>query len=89
MRCSLRLLAVLVFTASVAWWIAAGARVGWWQTRVAVERVDEITGLTVVDWQERFVPGIETPSVGLLVVAATFGLTFFLRRKLPPDPHSK
>ncbi len=89
MRCLLRLVAVLVFTASVVWWIAAGARVGWWQTRVGVERVDEITALAVVDWQDRFVPGIETPAVGLLVVAAAFGATILFRRKLPPDPHSK
>ena len=81
MRCFLRLFALLIVLAAVAWWATAGARRGWWQTRVGVERTDEITGLTVVEWQERFVPGIETPVAGLLLGGGLFGATLLFRRR--------
>ena len=83
MRCALRLLALLLLLVPVFWWSVAGARIGWWQTRVGVERTDEITGLSVIEWQERFVPGVETPVLGLLVGGALFAGTFLFRRKLP------
>ncbi|MFT3830261.1 MAG: hypothetical protein QM691_11220 [Opitutaceae bacterium] len=77
----LRLLSVLVIAVALLWWAAAGARFGWWQTRVGVERADEFTGLTVVEWQERFVPGVETPIAGLLLGGAFFAGSFLFRRK--------
>jgi hypothetical protein len=81
MRRAIRLFSVLVFCVGLLWWLAVGARVGFWQTRVGVERTDEITGLTVVEWQERFVPGIETPLIGLAVGIAGFAASFLFRRK--------
>ncbi len=84
MRCLLRLLCSALIFAACSWWIVTGARLGWWQTRVGVERVDEITGLSVVEWQERFVPGIETPLLGLLLGGAGFAATLIFRRTLPP-----
>lgn len=89
MRRLVRLFSLSLAVASVAWWGAAGARVGWWQTRVGVERLDEITGLSVVEWQDRFVPGVETPLAGVLVAAAGGAVSFFFRRKLPLNQKSK
>jgi len=89
MRCALRLSALLLVLASVLWWLAAGARIGWWQTRVGVERTDEVTGLSVIEWQERFVPGVETPALGLLVGGALFGSTFLFRRNLASIQNTK
>lgn len=54
---------------------------GWWQTRVGAERTDEITGLSVVEWRDQFVPGVETPALGLLVGAAGFAGSFLFRTK--------
>lgn len=89
MRCTLRLLFTAVLLAALSWWVAAGARFGWWQTRVGVERTDEITGLTVIEWQDRFVPGVETPALGLLVGGAGFAATFLFRRKAPATNNQK
>ncbi len=89
MRCALRLPSLLLILASVLWWSAAGARIGWWQTAIAVERIDEVTGLSVIEWQERFVPGVETPALGLLLGGALYASTFLFRRKLPPNQKSK
>ena len=84
----LRLCCLALAVATVVLWAATGARVGWWQTRVGVERTDEVTGLSVIEWQDRFVPGVETPLIGLLSGGALFGATFLLRRKLPNQPSS-
>ncbi len=84
MRCALRLVAVTVILAALGWWVVAGAHVGWWRTRVGVERTDEITGLSVIEWREGFVPGVETPAAGLLLGGVFFAATIFYRRKLPP-----
>lgn len=83
MRCVVRLFCVALIAATVGWWLAAGARVGWWQTRVGVERTDEFTGLSVIEWQDRFVPGVETPVAGVLVGGLGFVATLFFRRQLP------
>ena len=88
MRCALRLFALLLILGTAGWWVSVGARLGWWQTRVGVERTDEFTGLSVIEWQDRFVPGVETPVIGLLSGGALFGATFLLRRKLPNQPSS-
>ncbi len=85
MRCALRLAAIALLLSSLGWWVAAGAPMGWWRTRVGVERTDEFTGLSVIEWQERFVPGVETPALGLLAGGALFAATLFFRRKLPPN----
>ena len=89
MRCAIRLPALLFALVTVLWWASAGARIGWWQTRVGVERTDEITGLSVLEWQERFVPGLETPALGLFLGGAVYASTFLFRRKLPPNQKTK
>ncbi|MBK8478085.1 MAG: hypothetical protein IPL39_17810 [Opitutaceae bacterium] len=89
MRCALRIIALVLVLASLLWWSAAGARIGWWQTHVGVERTDEITGLSVVEWQERFVPGVETPALGLLLGGALLGFSPLFRRKLPTNQKTK
>jgi len=79
----LRLCCLALAVATVVWWAATGARVGWWQTRVGVERTDEVTGLSVIEWQERFVPGVETPLAGVLLGGAGFVATLLFSRKPP------
>lgn len=89
MRCALRIIALLSFLSSLLWWSVAGARMGWWQTHVGVERTDEVTGLSVIDWQERFVPGVETPALGLLLAGALYSATLLFRRNLPSNQKTK
>lgn len=81
MRLVLRWLAVAVFAAGLAVWIAGGARVGWTQTSVPVPVVDEITGIEGVRWEERFVPGVEIPAAGALGAAGLAALSLFFNRK--------
>jgi hypothetical protein len=76
---------LLLILASVLWWSVSGARIGWWQTRVGVERTDEVTGLSVIEWRERFVPGLETPFLGLLLGGSVYASTFLFRRRIPSN----
>ena len=83
----LAIFGLLVLLAPAAWWVASGARVGWWQTRVAVERADPVTGLSVLDWEQRLVPGVETPAAGLAFGGGLFVLALHFHRKKKTTRH--
>jgi hypothetical protein len=58
---------------TMAVWVVTGASRGFTKTSVAVEKTDEITGLTYRDYERRFVAGVELLGLGLGVSAALFG----------------
>ena len=62
----LRAAALLLLGAALAVWLATGANRGWTKTSVPVKRTDEVTGITVDDYQKRFVPGIDFLGAALL-----------------------
>ena len=55
----LRMVALVLLVGGLATWVATGANRGWTKTSVPVQRTDEVTGLTVDDYQKRFVPGVD------------------------------
>lgn len=55
----LRISAALVIVLALGMWLATGANRGWTKTSVPVKRTDEVTGITVDDYQNRFVPGAD------------------------------
>ena len=55
----LRISAALVIVLALGMWLATGANPGWTKTSVPVKRTDEVTGITVDDYQNRFVPGAD------------------------------
>ena len=79
----LRWLALAVVLVALLWWWQAGARVGFWQTQVSVTATDPVTGLSVQEWHPKFVPGIETPALGLGGAVAALAASFFLHRRNP------
>jgi hypothetical protein len=77
----LRLVGVIVLLATLAFWATAGAHRGWTQNRVPVSKTDAVTGLTYVEYEDRFVPGVDVLAAGAglgLVVALS---SLFLRRR--------
>lgn len=70
-----RWIAAAGFAAVAAWWVAAGRNPGWTKTQVAVEKIEEITELPYVVYEDRFVPGLDI--LGASGAAALFlcGLT--------------
>lgn len=55
----LRIVSLLLLVGSLAVWVGTGSNRGWTKTSVPVQRTDEVTGITVDDYQKRFVPGVD------------------------------
>ena len=76
----LRIVAAMLIVAAFGSWLATGANRGWTKTSVPVKRTDEITGITVDDYQKRFVPGLDLLGAALLGSAVIFGASFLFRK---------
>jgi hypothetical protein len=81
MKMALRIIAVVLIVGSIAFWAAAGANRGWTKTRVPKKIVDETTGLEGIQWQEKFVPGVDFLGAAFLVTGVLTGLSFVSRAK--------
>ena len=81
LRLILRILALVLILASTAFWISTGSHTGFSKDRVEISKVDPITQIEYVDYEERFVLGVEylTLAYGLGIIG--FGLSFAFRRK--------
>jgi hypothetical protein len=84
MKRLLRILAVLVALAGLAYWLAAGANTGWTKNRVAKRTVDEVTGIEAVTFEDRFVPGIDFLGGAAVGAGTLLGLSFLFRKKQKP-----
>jgi hypothetical protein len=73
----LRGAALILATASVLFWAATGAHRGWTKTSVPIPKKDPVTDQDYVEWQKKFVPGVELLATGLGMAAALFGLSFW------------
>ena len=81
MKRFLRASALLVAAGSLTLWFVTGAHRGWTRTSVAVEKTDEVTGLTYTEYEKRFVAGVEILAVGLAVASALGVGACFLGRR--------
>lgn len=80
---TLRWLAFLIAVTSCVLWAALGANRGWTKTSVPVEKTDEVTGITVDDYQKQFVPGLDLLGAAAFGSALLAGLSFFWNKKKP------
>ena len=81
MKQTLRIIAVVLAVGAIAFWAAAGANRGWTKTRVPKKIVDEVTGLEGIQWQDRFVPGVDFLGAGLLGAGVLAGVSLFVPAK--------
>jgi len=81
MKKNLRLIAAILLVGSIAFWAAAGANRGWTKTRVPKKVVDEVTGLEGIQWQDKFVPGVDFLGAALLGAGFLAGVSFFVPAK--------
>ncbi len=78
MKRTLRILATVLIVGAIAFWAAAGANRGWTKTRVPKKVVDEVTGLEGVQWQDKFVPGVDFLGAALLGAGILAGISIFV-----------
>jgi len=81
MKRTLRLVAAALMVGSIVFWVAAGANRGWTKTRVPQKVTDAVTGLEGVQWQDKFVPGVDFLGAALLGAGILAGVSFFVPAK--------
>jgi hypothetical protein len=82
MKRTFRIIAAVLVIGAIAFWVAAGANRGWTKTKVPEKTVDETTGLEGIQWQEKFVSGVDFLGVALLAAGILTGISFLSRAKL-------
>jgi len=81
MERTLRIIAGVLIVGSIAFWAATGANRGWTKTSVPKKIMDEATGLEGIQWQEKFVPGIDFLGAAWLGAGILTGLSCLSRAK--------
>ena len=81
MRTGLRLAALFVSLVTLVLWLFGGPNTGFTKTSVMVKTVDPVTDQEIINWEKRFLPGVEFLGGGLLAGAILFGASFLFRGK--------
>lgn len=81
MKRTLRVIAVVLVVGAIAFWAAAGTNRGWTKTRVPKKIVDEVTGLQGIQWQDKFVPGVDFLGAALLGAGVLTGVSLLIPAK--------
>jgi hypothetical protein len=85
---TLRLVALALLLGGGGIWLAAGAHRGWTQTSVAVKTLEDVTGIEAIEYQRRFVPGLDFLGGVLLAAAGLAGASLFLRTQTKPTTNT-
>ena len=80
-RLVLRILALVLILVSTAFWVSTGSNTGFSKDRVEIPQIDPITQIEYVDYEERFVMGVEYLALAFGLGVTSFGLSFAFRRK--------
>ena len=81
MKRILRIIALILIVGALAVWAATGANRGWTKNKVQIKTVDEVTGLEGIQWQDKFVPGVDLLAASTLVAGVLVGISFLFRTK--------
>lgn len=81
MKRTIRMIAAILIVGAIAFWAATGANRGWTKTRIPRKTVDEATGLEGIQWQEKFVPGVDFLGAAFLGAGILAGISFFVPAK--------
>ena len=81
MKRTIRMIAAILIVGAIAFWAATGANRGWTKTHVPKKTVDEATGLEGIQWQEKFVPGVDFLGAALMGAGFLTGVSFFVPAK--------
>jgi hypothetical protein len=81
MKRALRSFSAILILVAAAYWLAAGANSGWTKTSLPVKTVDEVTGLDHIEWQQKFVPGVDFLGAVFLVSGGLAGVSLLFPNK--------
>jgi hypothetical protein len=78
MKRNLRIVSLVFALISVSAWVFLGANRGWTRTSVATRTVDEVTGIEGIQYQKRFIPGVDLLGGALMLAGLTACASLFL-----------
>lgn len=81
LRRAFRVFGVLVVLVTVSFWLSTGAHTGFSKDRVEIPMVDAITQIEYVEYEDRFIMGVEYLALGVAVGVVSFGLSLAFGRK--------
>lgn len=81
MKRIIRLVAFGLAVGSLTWWLAAGANRGWTKTSIPKTTVDPVTGIEAIEYEKRFVPGLEILGAALLGAGVLAGVSFIRTKR--------
>ncbi len=79
-------MAMVLLVGSLAFWAASGANRGWTKTSIPKRITDETTGLEGIQWQHKFVPGVDFLGVACLGAGVLIGVSFLFHRSQNNPP---
>ncbi|MGN6556099.1 MAG: hypothetical protein ACTHLW_20510, partial [Verrucomicrobiota bacterium] len=79
MKQNLRIAAFVLMLAALAFWAASGANRGWTKNQVQIKTTDEVTGLESVQWQDKFVPGVDFLALSFAACGLLAGASFLIQ----------
>ena len=82
MKIFLRFVGLLVIVGTIGWWFNAGKNTGWTKNKVAVEKKDEITEIVYIEYEDRYIPGVEILAGGVGAGVVLLVLSLFGRKKV-------
>ena len=86
----LRLSALVLLLVAITWWLATGANRGWTKSSVPKKTVDPVTGLEGIEYESRFVPGVDLLGIAVLAAGSLAGLSVMFRAKnIHPHANNK
>lgn len=89
MKRALQILALVLAVATLSVWLAKGTNTGWTKNRVQVKTIDPITEIEQVEWQEKFLPGLDFLGGGLAVAGTLIIGSLFIRKQTKQQtPHN-
>lgn len=80
-RSILRLIAVVIIVSAVAFWISTGSHTGFSKNRVEVPMLDPITQIEYIEYEDKFIMGVEYLAAAIGIGIATFAISFVFGRK--------
>jgi hypothetical protein len=81
MRKILQILALVVVLAAAITWLATGANRGWTKTSVPVKTLDDVTGIEAINYQQKFLPGVDFLGAAVIIAGSLAGTSFLFRNK--------
>jgi hypothetical protein len=81
MKRTLIIVAVVLAVLTGSFWAVKGAHTGWTQNKQQVKTIDPITEIEQIEWQEKFLPGLDFLGIGLGLAGAVFVGSLFCRNQ--------